>query len=530
MDPDALRRRRWLTVVVMMATIMQALDGTIANVALPNIQGSLSATQEQVAWVITSYIVSAAIATPLAGFCAVRFGVRRILVSSVIGFTIASMLCGAAQTLPQLVAFRTLQGVCGAALVPLSQTLMMEAYPREEQGKAMAMWGVGTMLGPITGPTLGGWLTDEYSWRWVFYINLPVGILCAVGLMILIKNKASDTPRPFDLLGFTLLSIAIGTFQLMLDRGEQIDWFGSREIVVEAAVAGVAAAMFVIHMLSSDHPFLPRDLFRDRNLMLGIIFTAITGLLMIVTATLLPPFLQQLKGYPVFTTGVVMAPRGIGTMISMFMVSRLIGKVDARWLIAIGLSLCGISLYDMTQFSIDVSEGRVIWNGFMQGIGLGLVFPPLTTLAFATVPARIRTEGAAINALMRNLGASIGVAVLVALLDRNTQVNRSVLAEHLTPFSPLWRFGTTPIENGIPVDRSRIITHMTPFGGGWPYGSVPVDDPSKLIGMWGEELNRQASMIAYLNDFRVLAVAAVVFIPLLFFMRRQAQYARPSRR
>ena len=530
MDPDALRRRRWLTVVVMMATIMQALDGTIANVALPNIQGSLSATQEQVAWVITSYIVSAAIATPLAGFCAVRFGVRRILVSSVIGFTIASMLCGAAQTLPQLVAFRTLQGVCGAALVPLSQTLMMEAYPREEQGKAMAMWGVGTMLGPITGPTLGGWLTDEYSWRWVFYINLPVGILCAVGLMILIKNKASDTPRPFDLLGFTLLSIAIGTFQLMLDRGEQIDWFGSREIVIEAAVAGIAAAMFVIHMLTSDHPFLPRDLFRDRNLMLGIIFTAITGLLMIVTATLLPPFLQQLKGYPVFTTGVVMAPRGIGTMISMFMVSRLIGKVDARWLIAIGLSLCGLSLYDMTQFSIDVSEGQVIWNGFMQGIGLGLVFPPLTTLAFATVPARIRTEGAAINALMRNLGASIGVAVLVALLDRNTQINRSTLAEYLTPFSPLWRFGTTPIENGIPVDRARITAHMTPFGGGWPYGSVPVDDPSKLIGMWGEELNRQASMIAYLNDFRVLAVAAVVFIPLLFLMRRQAQYARPSRR
>ena len=530
MDRDALRRRRWLTVVVMMATIMQALDGTIANVALPSIQGSLSATQEQVAWVITSYIVSAAIATPLAGFCAVRFGVRRILVSSVIAFTIASMLCGAAQTLPQLVAFRTMQGICGAALVPLSQALMMEAYPREEQGKAMAMWGVGTMLGPITGPTLGGWLTDEYTWRWVFYINLPVGILCAVGLMILIKNKASDTPRPFDLLGFTLLSIAIGTFQLMLDRGEQIDWFGSREIVIEAAVAGIAAAMFVIHMLSSDHPFLPRDLFRDRNLMLGIIFTAITGLLMVVTATLLPPFLQQLKGYPVFTTGVVMAPRGIGTMISMFMVSRLIGKVDARWLIAIGLSLCGISLYDMTQFSIDVSENRVIWNGFMQGIGLGLVFPPLTTLAFATVPARIRTEGAAINALMRNLGASIGVAVLVALLDRNTQINRSVLAEHLTPFNPLWRFGTTPIENGLPVDRSKIITHMTPFGGGWPYGSVPIDDPSKLIGMWSEELNRQASMIAYLNDFRVLAVAAVVFIPLLFLMRRQAQYARPSRR
>jgi len=530
MDPDQLRRRRWLTVVVMMATIMQALDGTIANVALPNMQGSLSATQEQVAWVITSYIVSAAIATPLAGFCAVRFGLRRILVSSVIGFTIASMLCGAAQTLPQLVMFRTLQGVCGAALVPLSQALMMETYSREEQGKAMAMWGVGTMLGPITGPTLGGWLTDEYSWRWVFYINLPVGILCAIGLMVLIKNKASDNPRPFDLLGFSLLSIAIGTFQLMLDRGEQVDWFSSKEIIAEATVAGIAAVMFVIHMLSDDHPFLPRDLFRDRNLMLGIIFTAITGLLMIVTATLLPPFLQQLKGYPVFTTGIVMAPRGIGTMISMFVVSRMIGRVDARWLIALGLSLCGVSLYDMTLFTLDVSEGRIIWNGFLQGIGLGLVFPPLTTLAFATVPARIRTEGAAINALMRNLGASIGVATLVALLDRNIQINRSTLAEYLTPFSPLWRFATTPIEHGIPVDRSRIVGYMTPFGGGYPFGSVPTDDPSRLIFMWGEELNRQAATIAYLNDFRVLAVATMVFVPLLFFMRRQAMLARPSRR
>jgi DHA2 family multidrug resistance protein len=527
-DRDTLRHRRWLTLVVMMATIMQALDGTIANVALPSIQGSLSATQEQVAWVITSYIVSAAIATPLAGFCAVRFGVRRILVSSVIGFTIASMLCGAAQTLEQLVMFRALQGVCGASLVPLSQTLMMEAYPREEQGKAMAMWGVGTMLGPITGPTLGGWLTDQYTWRWVFYINLPVGIMCAIGLMILIKNKASDHPRPFDLLGFTLLSIAIGSFQLMLDRGQQFDWFGSKEIIVEAVVAGVAAGMFVLHMLTDDHPFLPRDLFRDRNLMLGIVFTAITGLLMIVTAPLLPPFLQQLKGYPVFTTGIVMAPRGIGTMISMFVVSRLIGRMDARWLIALGLALNGLALYDMALFTLDVSEARGGWNGCLPGTGLGLVFPPLTTLAFATVPARIRTEGAAINALMRNLGASVGLAALVALLARNTQVNRSELAEHLTPFNPLWRLGVTPMENGIPVDRSRLIEHWMPFSGTWPFG--PIDDPTKMIAMWGEELNRQAAMVAYLNDFRVLAVAAVIFIPLLFFMRRQAMLARPSRR
>jgi MFS transporter, DHA2 family, multidrug resistance protein len=288
--------------------------------------------------------------------------------------------------------------------------------------------------------------------------------------------------------------------------------------------------MFVLHMLSSDQPFLPRDLFRDRNLMLGLSFTAVTGLLMIVTATLLPPFLQQLKGYPVFTTGLVMAPRGIGTMLSMFVVSRLIGKVDARWLIALGLGLCGVSLYDMTLFTLDVSESRIVWNGFVQGIGLGLVFPPLTTLAFATVPIRIRTEGAALNALMRNLGASVGVATLVALLDRNTQINRSVLAEHLTVFNPLWRFATVPIEHGIPVDRTRIIQHMMPFGGGWPFGSLPIDDPSRMIAVWSEELNRQAASIAYLNDFRVLAISAVIFIPALLFMRRQAMLVRPSRR
>jgi DHA2 family multidrug resistance protein len=251
---------------------------------------------------------------------------------------------------------------------------------------------------------------------------------------------------------------------------------------------------------------------------------------MIVTATLLPPFLQQLKGYPVFTTGIVMAPRGIGTMISMFCVSRMIGRVDARWLIAIGLTLCGLSLYDMALFTLDVNEGRIIWNGFLQGVGLGLVFPPLTTLAFATIPARIRTEGAALNALMRNLGASIGVAALVGLLDRNVQINRSEMAEHLTPFNPLWRLANIPMQHGVPITRDRLIDYWMPMAGGFPFGSVAGDDPNKLIGMWGEELNRQAATIAYLNDFRVLAVSTMVFIPLLFFMKRQAMLARPSRR
>src|SRR5690349_9771153 len=270
MDPVMRRRRGLITIVVMMATIMHALDGTIANVALPSIQGSLSATQEQVSWVVTSYIVASAIMTPLAGYCAIRFGLRRILVSAVVGFTIVSMLCGLAQSLEQLVLFRALQGGFGASLVPLSQSLMMEVYTREEQGKAMAMWGVGTMVGPITGPSLGGWLTDEYTWRWVFYINLPVGILCATGLLVLVKNQVGDRHRSFDLLGFSLLAIAIGAFQLMLDRGQQQDWFDSPEIIAEFLVASVSAVMFVIHMLTHDHPFLSRELFLNRNLMIGL--------------------------------------------------------------------------------------------------------------------------------------------------------------------------------------------------------------------------------------------------------------------
>ncbi len=492
-DPAIRRRRRMITVVVMMATIMHALDGTIANVALPSIQGSLSATQEQVSWVVTSYIVSSAIMTPLAGFCAMRFGLRRVMVTCVVGFTIVSMLCGAAQTLEQLVLFRALQGGFGAALVPISQALMMETYPREEQGKAMAIWGVGTMLGPIAGPSLGGWLTDDYSWRWVFYVNLPVGILCAVGLMVLVRGQVSDRARPFDLMGFTLIAIAIGSFQLMLDRGQQLDWYDSLEIIVETAVAGIAALMFVIHMLTDDHPFLPRDLFKNRNLMVGLVFTALAGLVLIVSATLMPPFLQQLKGYPVFTTGIVMAPRGAGMMVAMMMVSKLIGRYDARYMIAAGLGLCALSLWDMTQFTLDVGEGRIVWNGILLGFGLGLVFPPLTTLTFATIPPRLRTEGAAINALLRNLGASIGIAVLVSLLSRNTQANRAELVETLTPFHA-----------------------------GWPFGSLMPDGSTQLLAVWDAEINRQAAMIGYLNDFRAMTLCTVAVIPLLLFMRKQA--------
>ena len=492
-DRATLRRRRLITFTVMAATIMHALDGTIANVALPSIQGSLSATQEQVSWVVTSYIVASAILTPFAGFCATRFGLRTTLSTCVVGFTIVSMLCGAAQTLDQLVLFRALQGGFGAALVPVSQAIMMDTYPREEQGKAMAMWGVGTMIGPIAGPSLGGWLTDEFSWRWVFYVNLPVGILCTIGILALVRDNVHGTPRRFDLLGFTLLAVAIGSFQLMLDRGHMLDWFDSVEIIGETLIAAVAFAMFLIHMLTDRQPFLSRDLFRDRNLCVGLCFTALAGLVLIVTATLMPPFLQQLLGYPVLTTGIVLAPRGAGMMVSMMLVARLINFIDPRFLIGFGFALSALSLWDMTLFNLNVSEAEIIWNGVLLGFGLGLVFPPLTVLTFATLPPRLRTEGAAINALLRNLGASIGIAVLVSMLASNTQQNRADIVERFTPFHP-----------------------------GWPLGSRAAGVDPTMLAIWDNEITRQAALIGYLNDFRVMMICTLMLIPLLVLMRRPA--------
>jgi len=490
-DPAERRRRRMITLVVMSATIMHALDGTIANVALPSIQGSLLATQEQVSWVLTSYIVASAVVTPLTGFFAGRLGRRRVFVGAVVGFTSVSMLCGAAQTLDQLVLFRALQGGFGAALIPLSQALMLDTYPREEHGKAMAIWGVGVMLGPITGPSLGGWLTDELSWRWVFYVNLPVGILTAIGLLWLVQDGAHDRPGPFDHIGFAFLAISIAAFQLMLDRGEQLDWFESTEIAIEATVGAVAFAMFLIHMATHPRPFMPRALFADRNLSIGLLFTALASLILMVTATLMPPFLQHLKGYPVLTTGMILAPRGIGMMVAMMLVARLIGRFDARLLIGFGLGLCAVALWDMSRFTLDVSESHVLWNGVLLGFALGFVFPPVSALSFATIAPGLRTEAAAINALLRNLGASVGIAVMVSLLARGAQTNRAGLAEGLTPLAPNW-----------PMGRGAL-------------------DPGQLA-LWSAEIDRQAAMVAYLNDFRAIMYLTLVSIPFLLLMRRQA--------
>jgi DHA2 family multidrug resistance protein len=360
------QHRGIITACVMMATIMQALDTTIANVALPYMQGSLSATQDQINWVLTSYIVAAAIATPVTGFLAARFGRRRLFLTAVAGFTGASVLCGIAGSLEQMVLFRLLQGIFGAPLVPMSQSVLLDSYPKERHGSAMAIWGVGVMVGPILGPTLGGWLTESYNWRFVFYVNLPVGILTFLGLSAFL-SESRISKLPFDWFGFATMSLFIGALQMMLDRGEQMDWFSSTEIVLEAALAGLSLYLFLVHTATSERPFIDPKMFKDRNFSIGLFFIFVVGIILLATLALLTPYLQNLMGYPVITAGLVLAPRGIGTMIAMMIVGRIIGRVDPRSLIIFGLLLTAFALYEMAGSTPDVSQGVLVRTGIVQG-------------------------------------------------------------------------------------------------------------------------------------------------------------------
>jgi MFS transporter, DHA2 family, multidrug resistance protein len=488
-----------VAVATMLATVMQVIDQTIANVALPHMQGGLAATQDQITWVLTSYIIAAAIAMPLTGWLSGRFGRKRIFLLSVVGFTIASGLCGAAQSLTQIVAFRLLQGVFGAALVPLSQAILLDVFPREQRGSAMALWGVGIMVGPILGPTLGGYLTDNFDWRWVFYINLPVGILAWLGIAVSVEETQLDRDRPFDFFGFAMLSLGMGALQMMLDRGELKDWFFSLEIQIECALALLGFYSFAVHSATAQHPFLHPQILKDRNLAASLVIGFVVGIVLVASAVLLPPLLQLLMDYPVMTTGMVMGPRGIGTMITMVIGGRLIRQVDPRALIFVGFLITAYSLWDMAQrFSMQMDMWSVIWTGFVQGMGLGLIFPPLSTLAFATLPARHRTEAAGIFNLARNAGSSVGVSVVIALFAANSQVVHASLAAHVTPYNALLR--TMP--------------HLwSSHGAG--------------VAALNVEISRQAAMVAYLDDFVLMMIVTLAAAPLIALMRNPRNLPTP---
>jgi MFS transporter, DHA2 family, multidrug resistance protein len=483
-----------LTFAIMLANIMQGLDTTIANVALPHIRGSLSASLDQISWVLTSYIVAAAIMMPLTGWLAGRFGIKIVFVLSVAGFTLASALCGSATSLTELVLYRGLQGICGAGLVPLSQAVLLQINPPERHGQAMAVFGIGTILGPICGPVLGGWLTYDYNWRWVFYINLPVGVIATLGMLIFGRDSRHAHREPFDLLGFVTLSLAIGALQMLLDRGELKDWFGSTEIWVEAALCGVAFYLFIVHTATAtDRSFLNRDLLKNLNFTVGTVLMFMVGLIMNGTLALLPTMLQDLMSYPVLTTGLVTAPRGVGSMIAMFAVARLINRVDNRLIILFGLLLTAVSMWQMTEFSLAMGMEPIIVSGLVQGFGLGCTFVPLNTIALSNLPRQILTQGTALRSLMRNLGGSIGIAVLEALLTQNTQIVHSRLVEQLRPDNPLARA---------------------------PYLAAPysLTTPPGIAAL-NAEVTRQAAMVAYINDFALMMVIAIGSAFLLLLIR-----------
>lgn len=495
-------KRIWVAMSVMLATIMQALDTTIANVALPHMQGTMGATQDQISWVLTSYIVAAAIFMPLTGFITARWGRKRVFMWSVVGFTLASMLCGAAQTLPEIVLFRLLQGIFGASLVPLSQAVLLDTYPPEQHGKAMAMWGVGVMVGPILGPTLGGWLTEYYNWRWVFYINLPFGVLAWLGLAAFVRETPIDRTRRFDLLGFALLSLGIGAMQMMLDRGQSLDWFANPEIVVEALLAGLALYLFVAHMFTHDHPFIEPGLFKDRNFSVGLVLIFIVGIILLATMALLPPFMQSLLGFPVIDVGYLLAPRGVGTMIAMMMVGKLSGRLDVRYMIFFGLILTSLSLWEMTLFNANIDGWDIVRTGVTQGFGLGFIFVPLSTITFASLAARYRNEGTALFSLMRNIGSSIGISVVMTYLAQRTQANHAAFADYINPFNLALRQAVEA-------------------------GAYNLTTPQGLAAINGE-VTRQAAMLAYLQDFRLMMWITLIAIPLVVLLRAPVKQAAAS--
>ncbi len=480
-----------ITLVVMMGTFMTVLDSTIANVALPHMQPSLGAAADTITWVLTSYIVATAIVTPLTGWLAEKLGRRNLFIWSIAAFTLASMACGVAASLGQMVVFRMLQGAAGATLGPLGQAYVLDVWPQAKHGKAMAWWGVGIMVGPILGPVIGGWLTESFDWRWVFFINLPFGVITFF-LASALLPQARVTPRRFDLIGFSLLAVGVAALQLCLDRGQQLDWFASWEVRIEAGVAAAGLWAFGVHIFTTSGALVDRRMLADRNVMTGFLFITLVGLLLVGTTALVPTMLQTLFGYPVIATGMLQMPRGIGMMVAMMSAGQLLGKVDPRGLIALGIAIEAASLYMMSLFSPTMSSMPFMVTGALQGAGLGMIFVPLNTLAFATLPAALRTDAAGFYMLLRNLGGSIGISLGVGILAHQTQVSHADLGAALTPFNLPW--ADNSIARALGADAVTAMLDAT--------------------------VNKQAAMVAYVDVFRMMFWMTVAITPLLLLLRK----------
>lgn len=484
-------RRLLITIPSMIASTMVAVDITIANVALPHMAASLAASQEQILWVLTSYLVAGAIATPLSGWLAGRVGRKNVMLFSVGGFTAASALCGLSGNLATIVLARFLQGACGAALIPLSQAILLDINPPEEHGKAMAIFALGSMAGPIIGPTLGGWLTDTLNWRWVFFINVPFGILSFAGMAAFLVRRSSRERQRFDLFGFISVSVALGSLQLILDRGEHLDWWESQEIQLYTVILAISAYLAVVHMFTTRDPFIRPGLFKDRNFALGSMFSVLMGVVAFASIPLVVVMMQSLLGYSAMHTGMVGLPRAFGSLVGIMVVARLVTLIDIRLVIVSGLVILAVGMLMYAQMDLYVDENALMIAGFVQGIGGGLIFTPLSIIVFSTLAPNLRNEGASMFALTRNIGNAVGISVLNYIFIQDIAKARNGLAQAMRPDNPA-------------------IIYARP---GLDFAS-----PDALMRLNGEVL-RQATMTGYVASFQLIFVLTFFLIPLVLMMR-----------
>lgn len=488
-----------ITAALMLATLMFTLDSTIANVALPHMQGSISASQEQITWVLTSYILATVVMTPLSGWLSQKIGRKRMLLYSVVAFTAASMLCGIAANVPEMVAFRVLQGIAGASLMPLSQAVMLDIFTPDEVPRVMSLWSAAVILGPILGPTLGGWITEHLTWRWVFYINVPVGILAALGIYTFMAKDEGGRQRPFDALGFVSLTMFAAGLQVMLDRGPTQEWFDSKEIWIECAIAVAGLWMFVWQTATAKAPFFDRALARDRNFAGCTIFSFFVGVLVFSTSALLPSLMQNLLGYSPLDSGWAAMPRGIGSFISFLLVPSLVIRAGPRPVVLLGLVLTICGLWAMSKFDLMMTSRLIMISGFVQGLGTGLLFAPLATLSYATLSPVHRVEGTIMSTMARSLGSSIGISIVQSMVIRTGAFAHSVLAGGIDPSDPL-------VRDSLPATM----------------------DPSSSAGLatLEREVTRQASMIGYVDVFSWMTLMTICLIPLLLILRAAPPMAR----
>ncbi len=504
----------WLIAVsVMFATFMEVLDTTVVNVSLPHIAGSLSATIDEATWALTSYLVANAIILPMTGWLATVFGRKRLLIISVTGFTLASFLCGLAPTLGTLIVFRIMQGATGGALQPLSQAVLLEAFAPEDRGKAMAFWALGIVVAPIMGPVLGGWLTDSYSWRWVFYINLPVGIAS----IVMTKLYIFDPPylrgaesRKVDYWGIGMLAVGIGALQIVLDKGQEVDWFASHTITVLAVISAATLIGLVIHELTTDDPVVDLRVFKERSYAVGVFLMTVVGFVLYGSMVLLPIMLQTVLGYPALQAGIAMAPRGIGSFVMMPITGIMTGKFDNRKLLAAGFLIGGVSLIWLGNLNLQAGYWDIFWPQLIQGVGMSLLFVPLTTVTMNAIPRERMGNATSLFNLMRNIGGSVGIAMTGTMLTRQQQTVTSVLGSHITAYDPAARAMLAQTRDAMMAS-----------------GADPVTATHRAYGAVFGMVQQQATMVSFVSLFQILGFLFVVLIPLVLLMRRPKRGASP---